>query len=117
MTIDYLHTADSYSPKICSVVGIIGVANLKMERHGDFDPAIDDSMENARLTLSLVAPDIPGLDSDFHTFYNRIRILVDLLNPLANLHPLVTRRKDTNDIVLNFSHKLFHVSATCLPCA
>ena len=81
-----------------------------MERHGDFDPAIDDSMENARLTLTLVAPNIPRFDSDFQTFYNRIRILVDLLDPLANLHPLVTQRQDANDIVLNFSHKLFQVS-------
>ena len=99
------------------MVGTVGDANLKMEPHGDFDPTTDDSIENARLRLTLVAPDTAGFNSDFQTFYNRIQTLVDLLDPSATLHPFVTRRKDAKDIAFNFSHQLFCVRLFYISCA
>ena len=112
MAIDYLHEAHSYSMKECSLVGIVSNTNLKMERHGDFDPSVDNSMENAQLRFMVVAPpkDSP-FSRDFQSFHNHIRILVDLLNPAATLHPFVTRGDKVDDISFNFSHRLFKVKS------
>jgi len=65
-------------------------------------------MENAQLRFMVVAPlkDSP-FSRDFQSFYNHIRILVDLLNPAATLRPFVTKGDKVDDISFNFSHQLF----------
>jgi len=108
MSIGILHTADSYSAKVCSMVGTIRSTDLKMERHGDFDPSMDDAMENSHLSLTLEASEIPMFRSDFLRFHNHFQVLVDLLDyPTTTLYPFVSKQDMGDGIIFNFSHQLF----------
>lgn len=109
MSISILHTADSYSAKVCSMVGTVMSTSLKMERHGDFDPSIDDAMENSQLSLVLEASDIPMFHSDFFTSHNQFQVLVDLFDYPTTTYPFVSKRDIGDGIFFKFSHQLFQL--------
>lgn len=115
MTRDVLFDSQLSQRLACTIVGTVVSEDLKMEPHGNFDPAIGN-LEKAMLKIKLVPPstEYPEYQQDFLTGINCLQDLVISLCDCTPISHVVVVDEVRDPVAMIISHPIFKakVSAT-----